>query len=118
MLSYIGAVFILTPHITYAAGNTLYVSPNGGGSCSSSSPCSLDTGLNQLRGGDTLILQGGNYSQMLSVPGGKGGSSDGNRTVIRVADGATVTLRGLEVWQRFAGKWATSRSLSSIKPGT
>ena len=31
---------------------------------------------------------------------------------------ASMLLYHLEVWQRFAGKWATSRWLPLIKPGT
>jgi hypothetical protein len=89
-----------TPASVGAAGNTYYVSPGGSGSnpCSQSSPCSMNTGIAALRGnqGDTLILQGGNYNQGLTIPGGKGGSSEGTRTIIRVADGATVTIRGID----------------------
>jgi hypothetical protein len=82
-------------HQSDAAGNTYSVSPNGSGSsCSSSSPCALDTGLHTLRGGETLILNGGVYTQRLDIPGGKGGSGERTHTVIRVAQGATVLLTG------------------------
>jgi hypothetical protein len=57
-------------------------------------PCTLTQGITQLVSGDTLQLSGGTYTQRLDIPGGKGGTSEGNRTTIRVEDGATVILTG------------------------
>ena len=66
-----------------AAGAVYYVSQNGGGtSCTSSSPCSLSTGMNKVGAGDTLAIQGtlttavtitksGTSSARINMTGGK-----------------------------------------------
>jgi hypothetical protein len=79
-----------------AAGNTYYASPRGSDSnpCSQSSPYSLGTGIARLQAGDTLILQGGTYSNPpLVIPTSASGSA-GAHTRMRVSDGATVILYG------------------------
>jgi hypothetical protein len=65
-------------------GATRYSSPSGGRStCSSSSPCSLSTGLSQTAAGDTLILLDGTYN----IPGDQmwspSGSSESTRPIIK-----------------------------------
>jgi hypothetical protein len=113
-----------SPTHAATAGGGIYVSPNGSGSCSPGSPCSLNTGLALLQGGGTLILQGGTYNQRMNVPGGKGGSSDGTRTIIRVDDGATVRLYGLDTaidgqnpWLTITGQHGTLIFDGQYRPG-
>ena len=57
--------------------NTLYASPTGSGSkCSESSPCSLQTALDNLEKGSTLYLKGGTYNVKSGVSIEESGSSN------------------------------------------
>ena len=57
--------------------NTLYASPSGSGSkCSESSPCSLQTALDNLEKGSTLYLKGGTYNVKSGVSIEASGSSN------------------------------------------
>ena len=57
--------------------NTLYASPSGSGSkCSESSPCSLQTALDNLEKGTTLYLKGGTYNVKSGVSIEESGSSN------------------------------------------
>src|SRR5882724_2940134 len=84
LLSYLGVALLLTPHFTYAA--TYTVSPGQ----------SLQDAINQLRGGDTLIINSGTYTPSTTqdncpitrIPSGAGGAT------ITVASGASVTWIG------------------------
>jgi hypothetical protein len=76
LLSYLGVVFLLSPHITHAAGNTYYVSKQGsdGNSCTSpgSGAClTIAGGASKMSGGDTLLIQAGTYAEtMMGSPEG------------------------------------------------
>ena len=59
------------------AVNTLYASPSGSGSkCSESSPCSLQTALDNLEKGTTLYLKGGTYNVKSGVSIEESGSAN------------------------------------------
>ncbi len=52
---------------TTVTGSTHFVSPNGNGSCSAESPCSLATGLNRAQPGDAVVLKDGTYSSRIKT---------------------------------------------------
>lgn len=59
-------------------------------------PGNLTSQLAATGAGDTLILEEGTYNGHVNIPVSASGTSEGNRTLIRVATGATVTiLRGI-----------------------
>jgi hypothetical protein len=89
---------VLTAPQVFAA--EYYVSPGGGGNCSSGSPCSLVTGVNQLQCGDTLFLKGGYYGQGIGPEAGSGLPSCGSfshTVTIRPAPGEYPTMRGVDM---------------------
>ncbi len=103
LLSYLGVVLLLSPHITQAAGNTYYVRTGGQGSCGSaqtdndaSAVSSIQAGVNCIQGpGDTVIVHGGtygSYGQNMNIPDISGNSS--NRITLRAAGDGTVWMRG------------------------
>ena len=58
-----------------------YVAPNGSGSaCTQATPCTLNTGLQQAVGGDTVYLLNGTYRQVVQTV--RNGSAN-NRIRIR-----------------------------------
>jgi hypothetical protein len=73
LLSYLGTLFILNPHITHAAGNTYYVSKQGSDSNScdtarnpgSSAKLTIADGAACMSGGDTLLIQAGTYVEQM-----------------------------------------------------
>lgn len=82
-----------------AAGNTLYASPNGGGSnCTNASPCSLQTGFSQTGAGDTLILLDGTYSVGEGFRWQSSGGSESTRPTMKAQSfrGATILCDGSE----------------------
>jgi hypothetical protein len=93
-------LMLLWSEATQAA--TYYASPSGSGTtCSSGSPCTTSTGLNnagglgKLQPGDTLILKNGTYtgsSGMLFVNNIDGNSSQ--RITIQAETDGSVTLNG------------------------
>lgn len=70
------ALSLILSLTTGATAATYYVSPEGSGStCSTSSRCSLTTGIGLMASGDTLILGDGTYNQRLTgVPSGVSGA--------------------------------------------
>jgi len=94
LLSYIGAVLLLIPHITHAAGNTYHVYPGQ----------SISQAAQQLGPGDTLIVHGGTYDEEVScdscnhIPGG---SSWSNPVTIKAADGETAWVLGIGLWNPY-----------------
>jgi hypothetical protein len=64
-------VFCSIPTFAYAA--TYYVSQSGSGDCSSSSPCSVTTGMGNASAGSTIIFTSGNYPRITIS---KSGQSD------------------------------------------
>lgn len=64
MLYVYAVITVLTPVLVFA--KTIYVSPNGRSSrCTSGSPCSLKSGMNKARSGDTVVLKDGTYRDNL-----------------------------------------------------
>ena len=81
MKSFFGLIVLLLaiPLVSPAANR--YVAPNGMGSaCTQSTPCTLNTGLQQAVGGDTVHLLNGTYRQVAQTV--RNGSAS-NRITIR-----------------------------------
>jgi hypothetical protein len=91
-----------------SAGANYYVSQSGSGTaCSSSSPCSLSTGINKLAAGDTLIIQGtlttavvisksGTSSSRININGGKIAAPHSVAEALLVS-GSYINITNLEV---------------------
>jgi hypothetical protein len=78
------------PPSVFAA--SYYASPTGSGStCSTTSPCSLSTGLGIVSAGDTLYLRGGTYSQTIDIT--KSGTAS-SPIVISGYQGETAVIDG------------------------
>jgi parallel beta-helix repeat protein len=84
--------------ISPAGAATYYASPGGGGSCTQESPCSLETGVRRLAGGDTLYLTGGSYGALdTNRTPIASGSSWSTATTIASAPGETAILSRLNL---------------------
>jgi parallel beta-helix repeat protein len=117
LLSYLGGVLFLSPHITQAAGNTYYVAAagNDSNSCSQSAPCrTIGRGVSAMSGGDTLVIHAGTYPECIgdicdggpTVPDG----FDGTPTTIMAAPGETVIMNPsgtARVFATLGGQWIT-----------
>jgi chitodextrinase len=90
-LSLLSLFFFLLSLTGIANAATYYASPSGSGTtCSSSSPCSLTTGLERVAAGDTLFLKDGVYNQSLKIA--KSGSSGSYITIKAQNDGQATVI--------------------------
>ena len=109
-----------TATVTVATGGTqpaYYASPSGTGTaCTLASPCSLTTGVQKLRAGDTLFLRGGTYNQTVAV---SASGAAGSRITIAGYAGETAVIDGAdsipatsyEVLLGVTGSYVTIRDL-------
>jgi hypothetical protein len=105
LLAYAGVFFILSPHITHAAGTTYYVSKQGSDSndCTTAqnpatAKLTIMDGLTCLGPGDTLNIRGGTYSDQIdansqTIPSG----TQSNPITIQGHAGETVILGALNL---------------------
>ena len=81
MKSFFGLIVLLLAIPLASPAANRYVAPNGMGSaCTQSNPCTLNTGLQQAVGGDTVYLLNGTYRQVAQTV--RNGSAS-NRITIR-----------------------------------
>ena len=90
---------LTTPALTHGA--TFYVAKTGrdSNSCtqaqSASTPkLTIKAGLACLKGGDTLIIKAGTYTEVIPINAIPSGTNNSNHTIVRAATGETVALNG------------------------
>lgn len=106
----IGALLLLglfllldgAPRMARAASSDLFVTTDGGGDCSQSDPCGLQTALDQANNGDTIYVAEGTYTgaggavitvtKSVTLYGGWDGASSG--PVVRDPEAHVTTLDG------------------------
>lgn len=116
--------FLFARQTTAFACDDYFVSPNGEGNCSQSSPCSLPAALSKAEDGDTIIFAQGTYTgsgaavitltHSVNLIGGWDGAPSGNvrtdpesypsvlygeglRRVIFITSGITTTIEGFVI---------------------
>ena len=92
------------PFMACAAAGDLFVTPGGGGDCSQTSPCALQTALEQANDGDTIYVAQGTYTgaggavvtvtKSITLYGGWDGATSG--PIVRDAEAHVTTLDGEE----------------------
>jgi parallel beta helix pectate lyase-like protein len=86
-----------TPAAVGAAGTAYYVASTGsdGNPCSQAAPCrTIPKGVSKLRAGDILFIASGTYAGSMDLPASASGTSESQRTVVRLTPGARVTILG------------------------
>jgi hypothetical protein len=85
---------VLPPALQQAnAATTRYASPSGSGTaCTSSSPCSLQTAINQAVAGDTVTASDGNYGNTYNINSNSG--SSGSPIVVKSTNLHGAILQG------------------------
>lgn len=98
----LGLLFMLALWSASVFSADRYITASGGSgdACTNNAPCTPNTGIEQLKPGDTLRLKdkGGVYNEIGNDEGRGtsdivGGTSDSNRTFIRPAPGESPTVR-------------------------
>lgn len=94
-----------------------YAAPDGAGTtCSSDSPCTVETCLSQSSAGDRCLLKNGTYfgdSQMLTPGTGKAGTSANNRITVEAEHDGKVLING--EFQRRAARFNAGNNWFLIK---
>ena len=114
-------VFCLLTLVHLALAATFFVTPNGSGDCSSSSPCTLDDALDLAGNNDTIRLRNGTYTGFATEAAGVTIEAENTRqaTVVKGSLPNTIRIRhnNITVRRLVIDGDRTADGVIAIQPG-